>query len=65
MFRSWYIDGRLYYHKVIDLNHPERGISDIRNVHAMKIKLVREYKLSNLPEPQIRSTHKTYSANEP
>ena len=37
MFRKWYIDGRLYYHKVIDLNAPERGITDIRNIDSMKI----------------------------
>lgn len=65
MFRRWYIDGRLYYHKVIDLNNPERGITDIRNIDAMKIKLVREYKKNNLPEPQLRSTAPTYSAKEP
>jgi hypothetical protein len=65
MFRNWYIDGRLYYHKVIDLNRPERGITDIRNIDAMKIKLVREYKRPNLPEPQLRSTQKTHSATQP
>jgi len=62
MFRRWYIDGRLYYHKVIDLNAPERGITDIRNIDAMKIKLVREYKKPDLPEPALRSTLKTPSA---
>ena len=44
MFRRWYIDGRLYYHKVIDLAAPERGITDIRNIDALKVKPVREYK---------------------
>jgi len=44
MFRRWYIDGRLFYHKVIDLNAPERGITDIRNIDSLKIKPVREYK---------------------
>ena len=65
MFRRWYIDGRLYYHKVIDLNNPERGITDIRNIDAMKIKLVREYKKQGLPEPELRNPRKTISANEP
>ena len=51
MFRRWYIDGRLYYHKVIDLQHPERGITDIRNIDAMKIKAVREYRKPELPDP--------------
>ena len=44
MFRRWYIDGRLFYHKVIDIKHPERGITDIRNIDSLKIKPVREYK---------------------
>ena len=65
MFRRWYIDGRLYYHKVIDLNNPERGITDIRNIDAMKIKLVREYKKQGLPEPELRNPRRTISANEP
>jgi hypothetical protein len=43
MFRRWYVDGRLYYHKVIDLKQPERGITDLRNIDALKIKAVREY----------------------
>ena len=42
MFRRWYVDGRLYYQKVIDLNQPERGLTDIRNIDALKIKPVRE-----------------------
>ena len=65
MFRRWYVDGRLYYHKVIDLNAPERGITDIRNIDAMKVKLVREYKKPNLPEPLLRSTEKTPSSKMP
>ena len=62
MFRKWYIDGRLYYQKVIDLNHPERGMTDIRNIDALKIKPVREYKQGGLPEPNLKSTNKTFSS---
>ncbi len=65
MFRRWYIDGRLYYHKVIDLNNPERGITDIRNIDALKIKLMREYQKPTLPEPILRNTNKPLSANQP
>jgi len=65
MFRRWYIDGRLFYHKVIDLNNPERGITDIRNIDALKIKLVREYQKPRLPEPILRNTKKPLSGNEP
>ena len=62
MFRRFYTDGRIFYQKVIDLNHPERGITDIRNIDALKIKPVREYK-QNLQEPNLKSTSKTYSSN--
>ena len=66
MFRKWYIDGRLYYHKVIDMNHPERGITDIRNIDSLKIRLMREYKKNpQLPEPYLKNTQKPLSANQP
>ena len=63
MFRRWYVDGRLYYQKVIDLNQPERGLTDIRNIDALKIKPVREYKKNGPPEPNLKSTAKTFSSN--
>lgn len=40
--RNWYIDGRLYYHKVIDLDNPKKGILELRYVDPMKIKKVRQ-----------------------
>ena len=40
--RSWYIDGRLFYHKVIDLENPKRGITELRYIDPMKIKKVRQ-----------------------
>ena len=66
MFRRWYIDGRLYYHKVIDLNSPERGITDIRNIDALKIRAIREYKKNPpLPEPYLKNTSRPLSAKDP
>ena len=65
MFRKWFIDGRLFYHKVIDLNNPERGITDIRNIDALKIKLVREYKRNVQPlNPQLKNTNRTATSYE-
>lgn len=47
IFRNWYIDGRIYYHKVIDLKKPNEGIKEIRYIDALKIKYVRKLKRDN------------------
>ena len=44
IFRRWYVDGRLYYHKVIDPKNPRKGITEVRYVDPRKIKKVRETK---------------------
>jgi len=44
--RNWYIDGRLYYHKVIDLDNPKKGILELRYIDPLKLKKVRQ-KLDN------------------
>ena len=40
--RSWYIDGRIFYHKVIDLDNPKKGLLELRYIDPMKIKKVRQ-----------------------
>jgi len=42
MFRRWYIDGRLYYHKVINLDRPQDGVLELRYVDPHKIKKIRQ-----------------------
>ena len=44
IIRNWYIDGRLYYHKVIDLKNPQNGIEELRYIDAMKMRYVRKQK---------------------
>ena len=44
IYRNWYIDGRIHYHKVIDLKKPEEGIVELRYIDAMKIRYVRQQK---------------------
>ena len=44
IYRNWYIDGRLYYHKVIDLKNPHEGILELRYIDAMKMRYVRHQK---------------------
>ncbi len=42
IIRNWYIDGRLHYHKVVDLDNPKKGILELRYIDALKIKKVRQ-----------------------
>ena len=47
IFRNWYIDGKLYYLKVIDIKKPQDGIQDLRYIDPMKMKFVRQEKKKN------------------
>jgi hypothetical protein len=44
IFRNWYVDGRLFYHKVIDLKKPQEGLKELRYIDPMKMKFVRQEK---------------------
>jgi hypothetical protein len=56
IFRNWYIDGRLFYLKVIDIKKPEDGIQELRYIDPMKMKHVRqEKKTSNNAGPNLSS----------
>ena len=44
IYRNWYIDGRIYYHKVIDFDKPELGIQEVRYIDALKMRYVRKEK---------------------
>ena len=50
--RSWYIDGRIFYHKVVDLENPKKGITELRYIDPMKIKKVRQ-KIDNTPKDSL------------
>ena len=43
IFRRWYVDGRLFYHKIIDPNNPRAGLSELRYIDPRKIRKVTEY----------------------
>ncbi|NDB82725.1 MAG: portal protein, partial [Alphaproteobacteria bacterium] len=53
IFRRWYIDGRLYYQKVIDVKQPRRGIVELRQIDPRKIKKVREVKKEKDPKTGV------------
>ena len=50
IIRSWYIDGRIFYHKVVDLDNPKQGILELRYVDAIKMRNVIQ-KLGKLGSP--------------
>ena len=44
IFRNWYVDGRVFYLKVIDTKNPQEGIQDLRYIDPLKIKFIRQEK---------------------
>ena len=53
IFRNWYIDGRIYYLKVIDLKNPQAGIQDLRYIDPMKMRYVRQEKKGKDPYARV------------
>ena len=44
ILKNWYVDGRIYYHKLIDIEKPNEGIKELRYIDPLKIKLIRRIK---------------------
>jgi hypothetical protein len=42
IFRRWYIDGRLFYHIMVDINSPRKGIQELRYIDPRRIRKVRQ-----------------------
>lgn len=49
IFRRWYIDGKLFYHMLIDEKNPRAGLKEVRYVDPRKIRKVREINKSRPP----------------
>ena len=60
IFKRWYIDGRVYYHKVIDPDKPKLGLTEIRYIDPRKIRKVREIK----KQRSLKGIDMTQSVNE-
>ena len=59
IYRNWYVDGRLFYHKVIDLKKPEEGLQELRYIDAMKIRYIRQVKKTKKdPNNLLRNPNK-------
>lgn len=48
IFRKWYVDGRLYYHFIIDEQNPADGLKEIRYIDPRKIRKIRQVKKSKV-----------------
>ena len=67
IFRRWYIDGRLFYHIIIDEKSPTKGIQEIRYIDPRRIRKVRE--IQKMKDPNtgmdlIKSQKEYYLYNE-
>ena len=53
IFRRWYVDGRIFYQKIIDRDNPKRGIVELKYIDPRKIKKIREVrkKRPDVPSP--------------
>ena len=60
IFKRWYIDGRVYYHKVIDPEKPKLGLTEIRYIDPRKIRKVREIK----KQRSLKGVDMTQAVNE-
>jgi hypothetical protein len=49
IFRRWYIDGRMFYHIVIDEKSPNKGIQELRYIDPRRIRKIRE--IQKVKEP--------------
>ena len=52
IFKRWYVEGRLYYHVMIDENDLKRGIVELRSLDATKIKKIKQVKKD--PSPDLK-----------
>ena len=50
LFKRWYIDGRIYYHVVVNEKNPKAGIQELRFIDPRKIRKVREIKKERDPK---------------
>ena len=57
IFRNWYIDGRLYYNKVIDLENPQDGLQELRYIDPLKMRYVRKEKKKDERADLFRQTN--------
>lgn len=55
IYRRWYVDGRLYYHVIVDPENPKDGIKELRYIDPRKIRKIREVQRKKLKTDQSQS----------
>ena len=58
MFRSWYIDGRLVHHLVVNESNLKAGIQEIRPIDAVKVRKVKEVEYKKDPKTNAQLVDK-------
>ena len=58
IFRSWYVDGRIYHHLLVNESQPKAGIQEIRNIDSTRIRKVREVKYKKDPATAVKVVDK-------
>ena len=53
IFRKWYIDGRLFYHIIIDEANPKKGITELRPIDPTRIRKVKEVEQEKDPKTGV------------
>ena len=66
IFRRWYIDGRIHFHKIIDESDPKKGIQELRYIDALKIKRIKtiDKQVSKKGSPNIKVVEDYYQYSE-
>lgn len=64
IYRRWYVDGRLYYHAMIDEKDPTKGITEVRYIDPRKIRKVREITKKRAPGNTPAEAALTKTQNE-
>jgi hypothetical protein len=54
IFRDWYIDGRIYFHMMINTKKPRLGIREIRKIDPRKIKKIRQKVIETDPRTRVK-----------
>jgi len=50
IFRTWYVDGRIYYHILLDENNLKQGIVELRYIDPRKIRRIKNVVKSRTPQ---------------